>query len=62
MKKEEIIENLIKGSMESSGNIIKNDMNNTGFSIQTETVPCVDLRKLAKFLAKYVAKEDLIEE
>lgn len=64
MKKEEIIKSLIAGSFVSGcGNVIKNMMSESGYSVTSQTpVACVDLDKLAKFLAKYVVKENLIED
>ena len=63
MKKEEIIKELIKGNVSSGGEIIKNEMTMSGYSlISSYPVECVDLNKLAKFLAKYVVKENLIED
>lgn len=65
MKKEEIIKNLISGFGQISANVVNSDLSGqikqVGFLYNSSFV-MVDIDKLSKFLAKYVVKEDLIEE
>jgi hypothetical protein len=60
MKKEEIIKNLIQSSMSVfNGNVTKQGYDEIK---HYDTYTVVDLNKLAKFLAKYVVKDKLVED
>ena len=63
MKKEEIIKNLISSEISLPVGILKRYAGPTEYyDLTTRKLAIVDLDKLAKLLAKYIVKEDLIED